>query len=299
MTRLPNFIIIGSMKCATSSLHEHLAAQPGIFMSTPKEPNFFSDEAVFARGMDWYTGLFSSADAGDLCGESSTHYTKLPVHAGVVERLAQHTPDAKFIYVMRHPVDRLVSAYIHEWSERTITEPIDQAVRKHARLIDYSRYAMQLRPYLERFGPDRVLPVFFESMRDRPQDTLERVCEFIGFEGDPRWSDAVGRQNVSAQRMRSSAWRDALVNLPLLSTIRRTLVPQGVRDKIKNMWTMNERPALSEDALAYVTAELDQDLAEIGRWLGIDGLSCATFKDKALVGPYDWRPDAAGRGEAA
>ncbi len=299
MMRKPDFIIVGAMKCATSSLHEQLAAQTGLFMSTPKEPNFFSDEDVFVRGMDWYTGLFASADNGDLCGESSTHYTKLPVHAGVVERLAEHTPDAKFIYVMRHPVDRLVSAYIHEWSERTITESIDEAVRKHTRLIDYSRYAMQLRPYLERFGPERVLPVFFEAMHDRPQDTLERVCRFIGYQGDPRWSETVGQQNVSAQRMRSSAWRDALVNLPLLSTIRKTLVPQGVRDKVKSMWTMNERPELSGDALSYATTELDRDLAELGAWLGIDGLSCATFKDKAQAGPHDWRPDAAGRGEAA
>ena len=57
----PDFMIIGAMKSATSTLHEQLAANPGFFMSRPKEPNFFSDDAVWARGLDWYSALFASA----------------------------------------------------------------------------------------------------------------------------------------------------------------------------------------------------------------------------------------------
>ena len=63
MVRLPDFIIIGAMKCGTSSLHEQLALRPGIFMSRPKEPNFFSDGSNFERGLDWYGALFSEACA--------------------------------------------------------------------------------------------------------------------------------------------------------------------------------------------------------------------------------------------
>lgn len=299
MTRLPDFIIIGAMKCATSSLHEQLAAQPGVFMSTPKEPNFFSDQEIFDKGMGWYNGLFKPAGPGDLCGESSTHYTKLPVHEGVVERLAEHVPDAKFIYVMRHPVQRLVSSYIHEWSERTITEPIDEAIRRHPRLIDYGRYAMQLRPYLERFGPSRVLPVFFEQMRENPTQTLERVCAFIGYPGEPRWVNDIGAQNVSSQRMQANPLRDTLVNLPLLKTIRQTLVPQSLRDKVKGMWMMSDRPELSGESLAHVTEAFDRDLSVLGRWLGIDALSCERFNDQALSGPHDWKTETLDFVEAA
>ncbi len=81
-TRLPDFIIIGAMKSATSTLHNQLSAQPGIFMSTPKEPNFFSDDDIYNQGLSWYSGLFSDANARDICGESSTHYTKLPDYSG-------------------------------------------------------------------------------------------------------------------------------------------------------------------------------------------------------------------------
>lgn len=68
MTRLPDFIIIGAMKCATSTLHDQLARQPGLFMSTPKEPNFFSDDEQWGRGLDWYGSLFEAVPGDTLCG---------------------------------------------------------------------------------------------------------------------------------------------------------------------------------------------------------------------------------------
>ena len=54
MNKTPNFIIIGAMKCATSTLHEQLALQPGIFMSQLKEPNFFSNDEEYEKGWNWY-----------------------------------------------------------------------------------------------------------------------------------------------------------------------------------------------------------------------------------------------------
>ena len=97
MTRLPDFIVIGAMKCATSTLHYQLAAQLGIFMSTPKEPNFFSDDKAFAGGIDKYAALFRAATPRDLCGESSTHYTKLPTYPRTVERMRRHLSNVRLI----------------------------------------------------------------------------------------------------------------------------------------------------------------------------------------------------------
>lgn len=277
MDRKPDFMIIGAMKSATSTLHEQLALQPGIFMSTPKEPNFFSDEPEFARGMAYYTSLFAAAPPGALCGESSTHYTKLPRHPHVVERIAEHVPDAKFIYVMRHPIDRLVSHYIHEWTQRVLDMPIGKALDWHPALLDFSRYTMQIEPYLRRFGKERVLPVFFDRLRAHPQEELERVCRFIGYPGTPTWRE-IEAQNVSAERMRANRWRDALVHMPGLAYIRKRFVPQSVRDRIKSLWMMKKRPELSEFERARLEREFDTDLARLGQWLGVD-LRCENFKE--------------------
>ncbi|NEP76369.1 sulfotransferase, partial [Okeania sp. SIO2G5] len=124
----PDFIIIGAMKCATSSLHEQLALQPNFFMSQLKEPNFFSNDEEYRKGIDAYWSHFQEAQLTDFCGESSTHYTKLPTYPQTIERIQKDLPNAKFIYVMRHPIKRLVSQYIHEWSQRVIEVDIETAI---------------------------------------------------------------------------------------------------------------------------------------------------------------------------
>jgi GT2 family glycosyltransferase len=285
--RLPDFVIVGAMKCGTSTLHEQLARQPGFFMSEPKEPCFFSDDQVWERGFDWYADHFARAAPGDLCGESSTHYTKLPTYRHTVGRLKQHLPDAKFIYVMRHPIERLRSQFIHEWTERKVSPSIEEAILHFPPLVEYSRYAMQLRPFFEAFGSARLLPVFFERMIAEPQAELERVCRFLGYSGKPTWDPSLGEQNISAQRLRTSPVRDAIAYAPVISQVRSHLVPRAVRDRIKRLWTMQARPTIPDDQLAWLTEVFDRDLAELGRWLGTD-LTCDTWKAVARRGPLQW-----------
>lgn len=266
------------MKSATSTIHEQLARQAGIIMSEPKEPYFFSDDPVYAKGIDWYTSLFAHATADDLCGESTTHYTKLPTYPHTIDRIEQHIPNAKFIYVMRHPIDRLVSQYIHQWTEREIEVPLNEAIGKHPELIAYSRYAMQLQPYFETFGRERVLPVFFDSWVAHPQAELSRICQFIGYTLQPEWQLVVKQENKSAERMRVNPLRDAIVNAPILSTIRRRLIPQSARDAIKQRWQMRQRPTLTDANRVYLQQIFDKELAIIGKWLGIN-LNCNNFKE--------------------
>lgn len=283
--RQPDFIIIGGMKCATSTLHDQLAAQPGFYMSTPKEPNYFSNDEVFARGKDWYDQLFAAAGGAELVGESSTHYSKFPTYPKTLDRLVEHgLGDCKFIYVMRHPVDRLVSHYIHEWSQGVVSSDIEQALASHPELIDYSRYAYQLSHYLARFNKQQILPVFFERLSADSQAELERICRFLGYSGTPAWDDNMERKNVSAQRIRKFPLYDVLVESGIATRLRRNLVPQGVRDLIKNKLTMNKRPSLSDSTRVRLEAVFNDDLAELSQLVGLD-IQCGNFKDIAKNGP--------------
>jgi hypothetical protein len=288
MSKLPDFIIIGAMKSATSTLHEQLAIQPGIFMSSPKEPNFFSDEPQYAQGISWYTSLFQEANPGDLCGESSTHYTKLPTYPKTVTRLFEHLPDVKMIYVMRHPIDRLVSQYIHQWTEREIFIDINQAIEQNAELIAYSQYSQQLEPYFATFGKEKILPVFFERLLQEPQDELTRIGKFIGYEGKPIWNRELDAQNVSNQRMQKNLWRDIVVELPGLKTIRKNLIPQSWRDRVKSLWMMKQKPQLNATKMSYLKAVFDQDLAIVGTWLGTE-LDCDRYKQIVRSRSLNWQ----------
>ncbi len=287
MNNYPDFIIIGAMKCATSTLHEQLAVQPGIFMSELKEPNFFSDDDQYAKGMEWYLSHFKSAEAKDLCGESSTHYSKLPTYPKTIERIAKYLPDVKLIYVMRHPIDRLKSQYIHEWSQKVISVEINQAIHQYPELIDYSRYTIQLKPYFETFGQGRILPVFFERMLTHPQEELERVCRFIGYQGKPIWDNELDAQNVSIDRMRKNELRDFFVETPGFQQLRRWFIPKSFRTWVRSLWTLKKKPEIDPQQIEYLQAIFDEDLAILGYWLGIP-LSCDNFKATIQTSHREW-----------
>ena len=284
---LPDFVIVGAMKSATSSLQEQLAGQPGIFMCTPKEPNFFSDAEQYAKGMPWYSSLFAEAPEGSLLGEASTHYTKLPNYPEAVPRLKEHLPNARFVYVMRHPVDRLVSHFIHEWSTGVYRCDFEQAIKKYPELVDYGRYAMQIEPYFEAFGRDAVLPVFFDHLLKEPQTELERICRFIGYQGQPVWVHDLKPDNVSSERIRRFPGYRLLVEFGPAVWLRRHFIPQSLRDAVKMKLRMQKRPVLGEVALARLEAEFDRDLAQLGKWLGAD-LDCRNFKLATSAASLNW-----------
>jgi len=277
--RLPDFVIIGAMKSATTTLHKQLARQPGVVMSRPKEPNFFSDDRNYARGLDWYADHFADPAPGDLCGESSTHYSKLPTHPRAARRLARTLPAAKLLYLMRHPVDRLVSHYVHERTTGRVSGGIEAALDECPSLVDYGLYAMQLRPYLDAYGPAGVLPVFFDRLVRHPQAELERICRYLGYAGVPRWDHGMKPQNVGRDRLRRSALREALVQAPVLGPIRRWVLPRSWSESLKDYWKARiDPPSLPPALLDRLRNAFDPDLAALGEWVGLP-LTCDNFSE--------------------
>ncbi len=254
---LPDFIIVGAMKCGTSTLAAQLDAQPGIFMTTPKEPNFFSDDDVFTKGASWYEDLFVDAAEGDIKGEASTHYTKQPLLPDALPRMRQMLDNPKIIYLIRDPVARAISHYIHEWTMGVMSADVEEAFAAHPELVSYGRYAEQISPYVDAFGAENVLILNLETMKADPQKTLTRVCDFLGYAQRPVWSEERAQMNVSAERIRKFPLHWLVFGNPVAAALRRALVPQSIRDRLKKKRQMQKRPELS-DALK---AELEQSFA--------------------------------------
>ena len=191
---------------------------------------------------------------------------------------------------MRHPIDRLISQYIHEWTLNVISVEINQAITQHPELIEYSRYSKQIEPYLEIFGQERILPVFFERFLNYRSEELARICRFIGYQGQPVWKNELDAQNVSSERMRQNLLRDFLVEVPILREIRQQLIPKSWRTWVRNLWTMNKKPEIEPHHLNYLQAIFNEDLAILGSWLGIE-LSCNNFKARVQDNSIDWKID--------
>lgn len=273
---MPDFFLVGAMKCGTSTLAAQLAAQPGIFMCTPKEPNFFGDDTTYAKGQGWYQGLFVPAAEGDLKGEASTHYTKLPTYPEAPARLAAACPDARLVYAIRDPMDRLVSHYMHEWSMGEIATDLATAIRTHPELVAYSRYAMQIEPYVTRFGVGRICLTSLERLGAAPTSELARIAGFLGYAGTPVWQEALARQNVSAERVRRFPLYDLLIENPVAGALRRTLVPKALRTAVRRRLQMRERPS--------VPAALEAELQEVFR-VDLAQLEAVFPSARALLAP--------------
>lgn len=188
----PNFFVIGAMKSGTSSLHNYLGEHPDIFMSALKEPCYFVAPRALKqmwprryRQRLWtaperYLGLFDDAGAAPVIGESSTLYSKLPQSPETAAAMHRFAPAARILYVMREPAARAISHYWHavgrEYEQRTLAA----ALTPTSSYLQVSHYAMQLRPYLELFGRDRVLALTLEEFAVEPARVYARILVWLG-----------------------------------------------------------------------------------------------------------------------
>jgi hypothetical protein len=256
---VPDFIIIGAMKAGTTTLHEQLARQSGFFMTTPKEPNFFSDDAQYAKGTDWYASLFDAASPRDFKGEGSTHYTKQPTYPKTVARLKSNVPNLKLIYMIRNPLERVISHYLHGWSQTEISVPFEQALSDHPELVDYGRYGMQIAPFIKAFGTDAVHLTSLEQYKSDPNKVLADIGQFLGIEAELKVMADVDPKNVTADRYRKLPFSVLLVENVVARSLRRLLVPKALREKIRGARTRKDRPMFKDADHARLEAIFLED----------------------------------------
>jgi hypothetical protein len=229
---LPNLIIIGGLKCGTTSLHHYLNLHPQVAMSRPKELNFFVEELNWPLGRDWYADHFDPK--APVRGESSPHYTNRPGFSGVPERMRDVLgTDIRLIYVVRDPIDRMLSHYLHNvgggYEDHSMTDALSDPESSY---VTRSRYFFQLEPYLEAFGAERIEIVGREELKsDRPA-TMRRAFEFS--EVDPGFtSEQFEREWETGVAKTGSRFRimDRAVRLPGLRAIDRNFdrLPESLR----------------------------------------------------------------------
>jgi len=229
--RMPDFLIIGAMKCGTTSLYKHLGKHPEIGLSRDKETDFFLSESDYARGVEWYAEQFRGAPAtARVFGEASPNYTKCSEFPGVAERIFRTLPDARLIYIVRDPVERFISQYLHHANAGEVC--LDPQRILHSRAgryyLECSRYHRQLSEYLRFFPPDRVLVLCLDELRGNPQDLLRRVFGFLDVDPVAAVNDLERAYNCRNELQRLPSWYFAARRSPLLRGVKQRL-PAGVR----------------------------------------------------------------------
>ena len=161
---IPTFIVIGAGKAGTTSLWAYLQEHPQVFMSARKELDFFTTEHNWHRGLEWYESHFADAGTAKAHGEVSGNYTNWPDYVGVPERMASVVPGARLVYVVRHPIDRMVSGYRYLRARGLEARPMAQAFRERPMYTNASSYATQIEQFLEHFPRDQLLVIVSEHL---------------------------------------------------------------------------------------------------------------------------------------
>ena len=260
----PDFILIGAMKCGTTTLAAQLDQQDGVFITKPKEPNYFSDDDVYAKGPQWYASLFSHATETDLKGEASTHYTKLPTYPKTLSRMQAALPELRLIYMIRDPMVRAVSHYIHEWTEGRMGADANAAFVQSPEVVEYGCYGKQIDPFIHAYGRENVFLTSLEQIKADPDAEFARIATFLGLEG-AAWVHEMPAQNVSKSRSRQFPMQKLLIDNPVAAALRRTLVPKSVRNWIREGRTMQERPEIPEDLQADMRERFLEDRALLAK----------------------------------
>jgi Sulfotransferase domain len=179
---LPNFVVIGAMKAGTVSLSRYLDDHPDVFVGrggTFGEPNFFVADQNWSRGLGWYKSLFDDASAAAAIGECSPSYTWAHAYPGVPQRMAQLIPHARLVYVVRDPIARMQSMYMHQVSAGRERRRPEVALLDD-RYLWPSRYGFQLAAYLDHFDRSQILVIASEVLRDNPREALSAVFAHLG-----------------------------------------------------------------------------------------------------------------------
>jgi len=177
---LPNFLVIGGQRCGTTLLHTILAAHDEVYVPPRrKEIHYFDYEDRFARSLDWYRAFFpADEDAGRYraIGEVTPDYLFEPK---VPPRIAQVLPDCRLVAVLRNPVDRAFSGYLHHVRAFGERRSFEQFIEQQEDAKQRGFYTEQLQRYLELFGPGKLHILIFEELLRSPADNLRGLAGFL------------------------------------------------------------------------------------------------------------------------
>ena len=183
----PEVYLIGAQKAGTTTLAYLLSQHPNICVAKNKEPHFFTGNSY--KDLAWYQKQFPNYENA-VCIDASTSYSFAPLSVknsymtkkcfhNIPQRIYSINPQAKFIYLLRDPVERTYSGYWHSFNTGREYRSFEEVIRNDYFYLDVSNYYGQLTLWLEYFPLDSFLFILFEDLKKNPEMLIKNCFKFM------------------------------------------------------------------------------------------------------------------------
>jgi hypothetical protein len=289
---LPNFLVIGAAKSGTTSLHYYLQQHPQVYMSRQKETNFFAFEGerveFYGPGDDElcrsaitdlraYEEQFAAIPRENVAvGEASAWYLYSDKAAANIRR---HVPNAKLIAMLRHPVERALSSYLHVVREGRESLAFEESLSCEEERIargwefiwHFQRaglYAEQVERFLTLFPREQMRFYLYEDFLSNAAGVLADAYAFLGV--DPSFvANTSVRYNVTGVPRNRLLGRLVLRPNPVKS-MAKTLLPAGPRYRLGQRLRRRvlSKPAMNPETRRTLMSRYREDITALEPLIG-------------------------------
>ncbi len=280
---MPNFIMIGVAKAGTTSFFHYLDQHPQIFMAPIKATNFFGYED--ARDWKWadegdppllqnfpvktieaYEASFAGATDEIAIGEVSPQYFRCPTAA---QRIYDCIPDAKLVLSLRNPAERAFSGFIMRTRRGESVKGFYEELTLQSSHVKEGFYYRRLKRYLDIFPKEQIKSYIFEEFKKEPAKTLVDLYSFLGVDTNFAPDTAVKHNPAAIPKVRLL---NRLFYNPTLINITKSVVPEGLQEKLKQVQQLNLRtaPKLPADLRSKLLKFYREDILKLEMLLDRD-----------------------------
>ena len=296
--KLPNFLIGGPPKCASTSLNFYLKQHPEIYMSPVKQTRFFS--VYYDKGFDYYINTYFSGITNEkVAGEATPTYFLLPF---VPARIKAYNPDMKIIFCLRNPVERTFSGWTMRANNGTEHLSFIDALKENLKqretvkfdndkdaaewaadmvrgdrleetgfrtYLDGSLYATNLRHYLKHFPQSQIKVVFLDNLQKDLHGTLKEVFTFLGVDSSFQVQNT--EQKNTYKKSKFKFLEPILGKNKPLSKILSGVMPKSMKKKILDtMYVEGSKKKLTPEDRKFAYGILKDEINDLEKMLNAD-----------------------------
>ena len=288
MNRMPNFLIVGAAKSGTTALYHYLSQHPEIFLSPIKETNFFAQKGkkVDYKGpkdnntthkstiteISDYQNQFSAVNNEKAVGEICPSYLYFE---DASRNIKEHIPEVKIIVILREPVARAFSAWVHLTRDdreyltfkEALLEEESRINNNWAEIWHYlakSRYYNQLKRYYDLFSKEQIKVFIYEKFKDNPIKVYSEICDFIGVDNS-FLPDMRSKHNKGGIPKNKIIWNLMMKN-NIWKTIFNNIVPMKIRKKVKQVIesrNVKKKPELDNNTRKELSVQFLNEIRRI------------------------------------